>query len=202
VSLRVVGAGLGRTGTLSLKGALEHLLGGPCYHMSEVSAHQEHIPVWGAAARGLSPDWNEFLRDFVATVDWPAVAFWEELSAVNPDAIVLLSYRDSQAWWESASQTIFPGNMQVPEGPWRSMIVDLFGLRFGAALDDRDACIREFERHNGHVRATVPADRLVEWQPGDGWEPLCAALGVPVPDEPFPHVNGREDWTKREAAST
>src|ERR1700681_1618818 len=107
MTLQVVGAGLGRTGTHSLKVALEQLLGGPCYHMMEVFGRPDDIPVWHAAVNGDMPDWSEFLSEYRAAVDWPAAAFWREISAANPDAVVLLSSRDTDGWWTSADNTIF-----------------------------------------------------------------------------------------------
>lgn len=202
MSLRVVGAGLGRTGTMSLKLALERLLGAPCYHMIEVFAHPEHVAAWTAAARGEMPDWLEVMDGYAAAVDWPAAAFWPELSAAFPDAIVLLSVRDAHAWWESASQTIFPASRRATASPeWRAMIDGMFASRFGASLDDERACKEAFERHNARVRAEVPASRLLEWRPGDGWAPICAALGVPVPSESFPRANTREEWFERFGAA-
>ena len=197
MTLRVVGAGLGRTGTNSLKVALERLLGAPCYHMMEVFTHPEHIPVWHAAARGQMPDWHTLFTGFGAAVDWPAAAFWPELSAAFPDALVLLSVREPQSWWQSASETIFPTIREQAGTEWGAMVDALFAARFTRAIDDRAAAIATFERHNARVRATVPAHRLVEWRAADGWEPLCAALGLPVPNEPFPHTNTRADWQAR-----
>jgi sulfotransferase family protein len=196
--LRVVGAGLGRTGTLSLKSALEKLLGAPCYHMQEVFSHPEHVPLWRDAALGRMPDWNELFRGYAAAVDWPASAFWREQSQAYPDALVLLSTRDSsETWWNSANETIFGLLDKAPAGPWREMVDAMFANRFTSKLQDRDACIAAYERHNAAVRAAVPKSRLVEYRPGDGWGPLCRALGVPVPSEPFPHVNTREEWRQR-----
>jgi hypothetical protein len=197
MKLRVVGAGLGRTGTMSLKVALERLLGVPCYHMIEVFAHPEHIPAWHAAARDIMPDWRTLLAGYGAAVDWPAASFWPELSTAFPDAIVLLSVRDPQSWWQSASETIFPTLRTAAGIEWRAMVEDLFAARFTTALDDPAAAIAAFERHNARVRDTVPAHRLVEWQAGDGWAPLCAALGMPIPEEPFPRTNTRADWQTR-----
>lgn len=201
MALRIVGAGLGRTGTLSLKLALERLLGEPCYHMIEVFSHAEHPARWLAAARGERVVWEDLLRGYRAAVDWPAAAFWPELSAAFPEAIVLLSVREPEAWWRSASETIFPALGAAPEGEWRAMVEAVFGSRFTLALDDREAAIRAFERHNDRVRAAAPPDRLVEWRPGDGWEPLCQALAVPVPDEPFPRVNTRAEFVGRHRAA-
>jgi hypothetical protein len=201
MSLRVVGAGLGRTGTLSLKGALEKLLGGPCHHMMEVFIHQEQIPGWTAAGRGQMPDWHEFLAGYVAAVDFPAASFWPELAAANPDAIVLLSTRDSsETWWQSASSTIFKSIDLAPDPKWRDMIGAIFASRFTLDFTNREAAIAAYERHNAKVRATVPKHRLVEYQPGDGWEPLCKALHLPIPAEPFPHTNTREEWLARFAS--
>ncbi len=197
MKLHVVGAGLGRTGTNSLKVALERLLGAPCYHMMEVFQHPEHIPLWRAAARGEMPDWNALFADYAAAVDWPAAAFWPELSAAFPDALVLLSVRDPQSWWQSASETIFPSLREQRGTEWHTMVDDVFEARFTRALDDRAAAIAELERHNARVRASVPARRLLEWRAADGWAPLCAALGVPIPNEPFPHTNARADWQAR-----
>ncbi|HVN84201.1 MAG TPA: sulfotransferase [Candidatus Binatia bacterium] len=199
MALHVVGAGLGRTGTLSLKAALERLLGDPCYHMVEVLRHPEHIPAWRAAANGAMPDWTALLHEYRAAVDWPAASFWPELSEAFPDALVLLSVRDAESWWQSASQTIFPASRRM-SGEWREMVDAIFASRFTLALDDRAACIEAFERHNALVRKTVPASRLLEWRPGDGWAPLCAALKVPVPDGPFPHTNSTEEFLARPAS--
>ena len=196
MSLRVVGAGVGRTGTLSLKTAFEHLLGGPCYHMVEVFARPGDAEVWTAALRGSPPDWDEFLADFDAAVDWPAGAAWRELSAAYPEAPVLLSERDPDAWWRSASKTIFEAMDQhkvTADPAWREMTEAMFE-RFTQDWRDEDAAKKAYLAHNAAVRAEVPADRLVEWHPGDGWEPLCRALGVAVPDEPFPHVNTTDEF--------
>src|SRR5262249_38676777 len=201
MSLRIVGAGVGRTGTLSLKTALEKLLGAPCHHMREVFGHPEQVPRWLSAARGVMPDWNELLKGYVASVDWPSSAFWPELAAANPDAIVLLSTRDSsETWWGSASETIFRNLDRAPPGIWTDMIQSLFANRFTPHIRDREASIAAYEKHNAEVRARVPKHRLLEYQPGDGWEPLCEALGVPVPNEPYPKTNTREEWHARFAA--
>ena len=197
----MVGAGLGRTGTMSLQAALQELLGGRCYHMLEVFEHPEHIALWHAAIRGDEmPDWDSMLAGYVATVDWPACTFWRELADANPDAPVLLSTRPADAWWRSAHATIFEmGNREPPDdpvfGPQQRMIHDMF-KRFTPDWQQEEAAKAAFEAHNAEVRATVPADRLTEWQPGDGWGPLCTMLDVPEPDTPFPHVNTTEDFRK------
>jgi hypothetical protein len=204
MTLRVVGAGLGRTGTNSLKLALERLLGGPCYHMFELVQREEHTPAWHAAVRGEQVDWQGLLRDYVATVDWPAAAFWREIRAANPGAIVLLSRRDSAAtWWTSMERTIIQsaGGRVPPDGPAtarrRAMIVDMLSERLTPDWRERDAAIAAYERHNEAVRRAVPAEHLLEWQPSEGWEPICAALEVPVPEEPFPRENTTSDFRAR-----
>lgn len=199
MTLRIIGAGLGRTGTASLKAALEHLLGAPCYHMFEVENRPGDLATWREAAQGNSPDWVAFFDGYAAAVDWPVAAFWEELAEAFPDAPILLSHRDANAWWRSAHDTIFPASVAA-QGEWGEMLDALFSNRFTAALDDRQACVDAYLRHNDNVRRRVPSHRLVEWQPGDGWAPLCRALGIAEPEEPFPHTNTTREFLSRKAS--
>ncbi len=191
--LRVVGAGLGRTGTHSLKLALERLQGQPCYHMLEVFGRPADVGAWHAAALGGSPDWARLLEGYGAIVDWPGAAFWRDLADANPDALVLLSTRDGAAtWWTSASSTIFEAldrPLPVAMEGFQDMVSALLDRHFTPRWRDREEAMAAYERHNDDVRASLAPDRLLEWQPGDGWGPLAAALGVPVPEEPFPHAN-------------
>jgi len=196
MQLTVVGAGLGRTGTKSLKNALEQLTGGPCYHMFEVFEHPESVAMWHAVVRGESDDLDALVGAYTASVDWPASAYWRELSAANPDAIVLLSSRATpEEWWASMEKTIVNAlTVDLPpenEGmaAHRAMVIDLFARRFTPDWRDAGAAMAAYERHNEQVRSETPGERLVDWQPGDGWAPICAALGVAVPPEPFPHEN-------------
>jgi Sulfotransferase domain len=204
MALRVVGAGLGRTGTNSLKVALEQLLGGPCYHMFELARRDGDTPAWRAAVRGEAVDWDALLGEYVATVDWPACAFWSELWEANPEAIVLLSTRDSaQTWWESMKRTIVPtiSGEVAPDEPAtarrRAMVVEMMGERFTPDWSDRDAAITAYERHNEQVRRAVPPERLIDWRPSDGWEPICAALELPIPRASFPRENTTADFRAR-----
>jgi hypothetical protein len=205
MKLRVVGAGVGRTGTESLKQALERLLGGPCYHMLEVIQRPQMFAYWSAAARGEPVDWDEVFAGYVACVDWPAAAWWPEISAAYPDALVLLSVRSSpDVWFRSASDTIFKhlGAAGGPVPPGFAENADaLMGMmkRFTLDVNNPDAAKAAYEAHNQKVRDTVPPERLLEWEPGDGWEPICARLGLAVPDEPFPHVNTTEMFNERAA---
>jgi hypothetical protein len=195
MTLRIVGAGLGRTGTNSLKVALEVLLHGRCYHMYEAAKRDADTAVWAEAVRGEQIDWDVFLREFVATVDWPACAFWAELQLANPGAFVLLSTRESpEAWWGSMERTIIPRLRHIPvDDPEttrrRQMMGELMCARFTPNWTERDPAIAAYKRHNDEVRRRVASDRLIDWEPRDGWEPICSALEVPVPAEPFPHVN-------------
>ena len=191
MGLKIVGAGLGRTGTNSLKLALEQLLGGPCYHMFELARREADTPAWEAAVRGEA-------------VDWPAAAFWQEIWAANPGAIVLLSRRDSaQGWWASMERTIVPtlGGAVPPDEPAtarrRAMVLEMMRERFTPEWHDRDAAIAAYERHNEEVRRMVPPDRLIEWQPQEGWGPICAALDLPIPNAPFPRENTTADFRSR-----
>jgi sulfotransferase family protein len=201
MAIRVIGAGVGRTGTMSLKGALETLLGRPCYHMLEVITHPEHIEVWHAAGNGGDVDWAALLSGYAATSDFPACLFWRELLELYPDAVVLLSTRsDAQVWWESASQTIFSPELDavaagMPE--WWAMWQAVSGARFTEHIRDEASAKAAYARHNADVRASVPPSQLIDWQPSDGWGPICERLGLAVPDEPFPHVNTREEMRAR-----
>jgi Sulfotransferase domain len=212
--LRVVGAGLGRTGTHSLKIALERLLGGPCYHMVEVFKRPADMEAWRAAAGGELPDWHKLFDGFAATVDWPSAAFWWEIAEAFPDAVILLSNRDADGWWKSATRTIFEGlrrrdrpSTEKPaetptNGPpdnaaFGAMVGALFTKTFTPDFLDEAAAKAAFDRHTADVRRRAPKNRLVEWRVQDGWGPLCAALGVSVPSEPFPVSNTTEEFRAR-----
>jgi sulfotransferase family protein len=196
--LRVVGAGLPRTGTKSLKEALELLLGGRCYHMAEVLDHLEEVDVWAAALRGDEPDWETWPPDCVAAVDWPASVFWRELADAHPHAVILLSTRESATqWWESCDATILPiarKNDWPEHEDWLALFHGMLEREIGENWDDQGAAEAYYERYNAAVRRDAPPDRLLEFRATDGWEPLCAALGLPVPEEPFPRTNTRAEW--------
>lgn len=201
MNLRVVGAGLPRTGTNSLKQALEHILGGNCYHMRVIPGHPFDLGEgWNRALAGETPDWNELLEGYVATVDWPASMFWPELSEANPDALVLLSVRDTaEVWWQSANETILPIARMALAPDWNQGrgLLDLIERFTGTRhWDDLATMMAAYERHNSEVRQTIHPDRLLEWRAVEGWAPICHALGVPVPDVPFPWTNRRSDWAK------
>lgn len=205
MTLQVIGAGLGRTGTLSMKVALEKLLGGPCYHMAEVFPRPEHVALWQRAGEGHDVNWDDLFDGFVATVDWPSCSWWNELSQWYPDSLIILTTRSSpEAWWKSANDTIFKGMADNPvpepgsepsfEGMWDAISRN----RFTSHWREQGAAMEAYEHHNAEVRRLAPRGRLLEFQVSDGWEPLCAALGVDVPDEPFPHVNTTDEFNARQ----
>jgi hypothetical protein len=199
--LEVIGAGFGRTGTLSLKAALERLGFGPCHHMLELIDNPEDIRLWRKAARGESVDWDEIYRGYRSTVDWPGARFWRELAERYPAAKVILSTRDPERWYDSVLGTIHRAAMDdsPPASPvlaeMRAMSREVVwdGL-FGGRFTDRDRSLRIFNDHIEAVRGRLPADRLLVYEVAQGWEPLCEFLGKPVPDEPFPRRNRREEF--------
>ena len=208
MALKVIGAGFGRTGTLSLKAALERLGFGPCYHMVELLQHPEHVSYWEAAERGEKVAWDELFRGYQAAVDFPAYRQWEVLLNAYPDAKVVLSTRDPEAWWASANATIYrAGNslssrvrlgVQLPFSARARLLLRVFKLAggvwqkdFAGEFENRAEALRRFKAHEARVRERVPADKLLVYEVKQGWEPLCAFLGVPVPDEPFPRRNDR-----------
>lgn len=203
MTLQVVGAGLGRTGTHTLKVVLERLLGGPCHHMVELFEHPEQVPLWQAAADGEPySEWGGVFDGYVAMVDWPGAAYYAQIADANPDALVLLSVRkDADEWWKSASNTIFPAIASVPEDdPWARMVHTMMRRHIGSITDEASAKAA-YDRHNAEVRATIPSSRLLEWRATDGWAPLCGALGLEVPDEPFPVTNTTEEFNTRRPGS-
>ncbi|MEU4566958.1 sulfotransferase family protein [Micromonospora sp. NPDC023956] len=205
----VIGVGFGRTGTLSLRAALVQLGFDPCYHFATLFEQPDQAKYWLAAAENDVNALRTALDGYRATVDWPGTAFWRELVREYPNAKVILSTRDSAAWYDSMEKTIlrlllrgeqsaavaaqFPG--QPPEQLVQT--ATLVGHRvvvprcFDGRVDDRDHVIACYERHNEAVRREVPADRLLEYRVGEGWDPICRFLGVEVPDSPYPHLNER-----------
>ena len=211
--LRLIGAGFGRTGTASLKTALEALGYGPCYHMLEVITHPAYAGVWNDIVHGAPADWPAVFAGYRATVDWPGCSFYQELMQVYPEAKVLLSVRDPDLWYESARATIYRTRefaraiaARDPSQPPRAsdevravMITELIWKRtFDDRFEDRDYAIAVYRRHNDEVQQRVPADKLLVYDVSQGWEPLCAFLGVAVPEhQPFPHANDRAEFLAR-----
>lgn len=183
---------------MSLKAALEQLLDGPCYHMMEVGNRAGDIEAWRQAARGNPPDWREFFEGFVAAVDWPVAPFWPALADVFPEAIILHSTRaDTETWQRSAHATIFASSAHDGDSEFEAMWLEVAALTFDGHYTDPTVTGPGYERHNAWVLEHAPADRLVTYQPGDGWDPICEALGLPIPDASFPHTNSTAEFRQR-----
>ncbi len=195
MTLKVIGAGFGRTATASLKYALETLLDAPCYHMSEVLGKPGHVDLWLDAAAGR-PDWDAIFDGYAATVDFPASNYWRELAQAYPDAKVLLSLRDGERWFQSTQETIFSPTLQELQAgtKWGRMIKATIDDHLGGAMNDRDALIAAFEKHNCAVQDAFDGSRLLVFEARQGWGPLCEFLDASEPDEPFPHVNSKEEF--------
>lgn len=211
MALKIIGAGFGRTGTMSTYTALKQL-GFPCYHMIEVlqnPANKTHLDFWSRVANtpaGTQHDWEQVFKNYTAAVDNPACAVWRELMTAYPDAKVLLTLhpKGAQAWYESTIDTIY-----FTENMWQAKVLEIFtpfGRKFArmsrrlvwqrshkGTMDDPAKAIAHYNKHIEDVKAAVPADRLLIYTADQGWEPLCAFVGVPVPDAPFPNVNDRAE---------
>lgn len=195
MALKIIGAGLGRTATFSLKFALEHIGFGPCYHMSEVFAGaRRNIPLWLDVAEG-KPDWDKVFEGFASTSDYPACSYWRELAEYYPDAKVILTTRDADSWFDSVSETIFSDRMlgSLAGTPQEKMMQGSVLAPFGDKAGDRAFMTDWFEKRNQEVIDALPPERLLLFHPRQGWEPLCSFLGVSVPPEPFPRVNSRDE---------
>jgi hypothetical protein len=212
--MRLIGAGLPRTGTLSQKVALEMLGIGPCYHMVNVLADLDETDVWRRALEGEEP-WEQLFGGYQATVDWPSSFFYRELIEFYPNAKVLLSVRDAEGWERSMRDTIWGvlyGDLLIRDlsdarsrvdAKWRGYTEMMRGMweRSGliaeGAHTTSESMRAAMERYNQEVQATVPPERLLVWSPAEGWEPLCRFLELPAPDVPFPHLNDSEEFAER-----
>jgi hypothetical protein len=203
MTIKVIGTGFGRTGTSSLKNALEQLGFGKCYHMFEVFQNPGHIPVWTEAAHGRPVDWAGVFEGYQSICDWPGSAVWRELAAAYPAAKFIHTQRPEDAWLKSFKSTIQRGVMGEAEGPpgWAAMARAMINDRvFGGRADDDEVCLAAYRRNLEEVTSEIPASKLLVFDPKDGWAPLCAFLGVPVPAQPYPHDNTTEQFQARMAA--
>ena len=199
--MKVIGAGFGRTGTMSLKAALEALGFGPSFHMIDVARQPELLPGWQAAVDGEEIDWEAQLEGWGSTVDWPACTFWAEIWEAFPDAKVLLSVRDPEAWYASCAKSIHASAQAAAKGELEGGSVEvspeamkminglIWNGTFKGRFDDKDFAIDTYLAHNEDVKNRVPADQLLVYEIKQGWEPLCEFLEVPVPEDPMPHLN-------------
>jgi hypothetical protein len=197
MTLKVIGAGFGRTGTLSLKLALEQLGFGPCYHMVEVFKNPQASSWWLDAAEGR-PEWRKIFEGYGACVDWPAATFYASLADAYPEAKVILTERDPEEWFRSTQATIFPhATPPDTDAPFDQMFRKVIGRLFDQRMRDHDHVIDVFNRHNAEVRRRIPPHRLLVYEVARGWEPLCRFLGVPVPAIPMPKTNTSEEFGNR-----
>ena len=199
MTLKVISVGFGRTGTMSLRTALNQLGLGPCYHMEDVLQDMPtRVAHWNAAVDG-TPDWESTFDGFNSAVDWPVAGFWEELAAHYPQAKFILSSRSADSWYKSISQTILavlsaPEKWPEPQREWLEMVCRVVVDRsLGGRMDEAGA-IAAFNTHEAAVKAALPAGQLLVHEAKDGWEPLCTYLGTPVPDTPYPRTNSREEF--------
>ncbi len=201
MSLKVVGSGFGRTGTMSTKLALEQLGFGPCHHMYEVMVNPVQPAKWKAVAAGGQIDWADIFDGYNSQVDWPGAAVWPETARAFPDAKVVHTERPDEAWWTSFNSTIGKFFTVAPDLDLPPHIADIFRTMSGWFLTDtfsdytdKDTVIAAYRRNNRKVRETIPAERLLVFNVADGWEPLCLFLDVPVPETPFPRSNPRDEF--------
>lgn len=201
MTIKVIGAGFGRNGTLSLKHALERLGFVKCYHMMELDLDKNEDLAWLALARGEPVDFDALFDGYQASVDWPSCNFWREQMAWYPDAKVILSERDPERWYESIMNTIYASSkaFRESEDPLmqrrsRMVFEVVWDGLFDGRLDDKAHVIDVYLRHNQQVKDEVPPEKLLVFESSQGWAPLCEFLGVPVPDEPYPRVNTTEDF--------
>ena len=199
--LKVVGAGFGRTGTNSLKLALEQLGFGPCHHMFELRDNPDQVPLWQAAARGETMDWDAVFAGYNACVDWPSARYWREIAAHYPDAKVLLSVRPAEAWFKSVHATIYPSMLKRDSEPpginrdRREMAYEIIVQQtFHGRLDEEANALAVYNAHIEEVQRTIAPERLLTFDVSEGWQPLCAHLGVEIPGTPFPNTNSTEEF--------
>lgn len=202
MTLKIIGSGFGRTGTRSLKEALEQLGFGPCHHMEEVLENPEQVAHWQAFVAGGPVDWQTVFAGYTSQIDWPGAHVWRELSVAFPDAKVIHSQRPDASWWNSFSSTIGKLLAVYPDMELPPHIKDMLDAcssfisqdTFGGKFGDREAALAAYHQRADDVRAAIQPERLLVFDVADGWEPLCAFLGVPVPDSPFPHRNVKSDF--------
>lgn len=195
MTLSVIGAGFGRTGTDSMREALNLIGFGPCHHMFEVIGDPEQQRLWRALAHGAAPDWERLLSGYRSAVDWPSAYYWRELAAVYPDAKILLTTRSAESWLASMEKTIFRSLREDPDGAAIGTTL-IAQATFGGRIDDPEHVIAVYERHIAEVQKTIPPARLLTYRIGDGWNSLCHFLGVPVPEAPFPRRNSAVEFNK------
>jgi hypothetical protein len=198
--MKVIGAGFGRSGTMSLQKALEILGFGPCYHMQIALKRPWHLRFFLRAWQGRPADWKRFFRNYVSTVDWPACSFYRELSSTFPDAKIILNVRDPEKWYQSMMGSIWAIQPAFPW--WFPKIVRkihdeiIWKGNLKNSFPDRGKAIASYLDWIDEVKSHFPSEKLLVYNVSEGWEPLCSYLNVPVPNESFPHLNDRNSFTR------
>ena len=199
MTLKVIGAGFGRTGTLSLKAALEKLGFGPCHHMKEVMLNNDQTEWFLQASNGIEVDWHEVFNKYSSAVDWPAAAYYKELANSFPEAKIILGTRDPDAWYESVSNTIFRVIPNFPKWirfifPRSNKVLNMIEKtvwqgEFSGQFEDKKSAIQVFNQRIETIKKVFPPERLLIHRSKDGWEPLCEFLDVEIPETPYPWLN-------------
>jgi len=221
--MKVIGAGWGRTGTASTQEAL-NMLGYHCHHMKEVFQQpRSHLEMWIDVSKGKQVDLEKLFKGYDATVDWPGCNLYSELLVLYPHAKVILNVRDPEKWHQSVLQSIyFAEDLRV--GWLNNIFFNLnrvFNPRMTKMLDwmheyiwvrclyksgpvktlhgekGKQLAITRFAEWVDEVKRTVPSEQLLVFSVDQGWKPLCAFLDLPVPDKPFPKINGSAEWERR-----
>lgn len=201
--MEIIGAGFGRTGTNSLKIAIETLGFRPCYHMYEVTQNPSHINFWNKAASNAPVEWIDFFKSYKATVDWPASAFIPQIYNAFKSSKVIITVRDPEEWYQSAKKTIFltmanwekNENIETRDRMGMAKKIILDGI-FSGKHENKDHCIDVFNKHIDDVSKVVPKENLLVFDVSEGWVPLCEFLNVEVPNGVFPHTNTRANFLK------
>ena len=195
MALEIIGAGLSRTGTFSLKLALEKLGIGKCYHMHDVFMNDNHVKQWQSILESKPPKWEQLFAGYSAAVDAPSWYYWRELTTLYPESKIILTVRDSDEWYRSMAKTIY----EVIQKPGKVSLTrdKLFGTIFGGEFENEEMAKRIYDEHNDEVRSIIHPERLLVFRVADGWAPLCHFLGLPIPDEPFPNTNTMSIFSKQ-----
>lgn len=207
--MKIIGAGFGRTGTLSLKKALELIGLGPCYHMDEMIRYPKHMDVWKAAGQGKPVNWDDIFANYQSTLDFPASLYYQELLTAYPDAKAILTVREPERWYQSMYETAYT-MMELYTPAWVKKYIPPY-KRFADLIDvliwnglfdgkfaDKAHAIQIFNAHIEDVKRNVPAEKLLIFDVKEGWEPLCRFLEIPIPENtPFPHINDHDTVKKQ-----
>ncbi len=205
--MKIIGSGFGRTGTLSMKKALEELGFGPCYHMQEAVARPKHVKLWHEIATGNPGKWSAIFKNFESTVDFPASVYYKEIFEQYPDAKVIHTVREPERWYNSTKETIYTAGTIFPKWllrwvkPFRIVIemqdLIIWQRLFNGRFEDKSYALQVFEDWTEEVKRVVPEDQLLVFSVKEGWGPLCQFLNVPVPNTPFPRVNDRKSMQRQ-----